>query len=88
MKVIFLAAFKTFTPEMSVSDISGDMTPVLSTNRSPYFICRVILCSLFNLEGESSAAVMTVHIIKLFLHPAGQKVVSNVKDLKHFCCIL
>lgn len=59
MKIISLAAFNTFTPEMSVSDISGDMTPVLSTNRSPYFICRVILCSLFNLEGESSAAAMT-----------------------------
>lgn len=76
MKIICLAA------------ISGDTSPVLSTNRSPYFIYRVVLCSLFYLEGESFAAVMTVHIIKPFLHPAGQKVVSNVKDLKHFCCSL
>lgn len=76
MKIICLAA------------VSGDTTPVLSTNRSPYFIYRVLLCSLFNLEGESFAAVMTVHIIKLFLHSAGQKIVSNVKDLKRFCCSL
>lgn len=87
MKTIYLAAIKRFTPEKTVSAIFGDITPVLSTNRSPYFIYSVVLCSLFNL-GESSAAVMTVHVIKLFLYPAGQKVVSNVKDLKHFCCSL
>lgn len=76
MKIICLAA------------ISGDITPVLSTNRSPYFIYRVVLCSLFNLEAESFAAVMTVHIIKLLLHTAGQKAVSNAEDLKCFCCSL
>lgn len=88
MKIICLAAFKRFTPEKTVSAIFGDITPVLSTNRSPHFIYSVVLYSLFNLEGESSAAVMTVHVIKLFLHPAGQNVVSNVKDLKCFCCSL
>lgn len=85
MKISCLATLKRFTPEKTVSDISGDITPILYTNRIPYVVSRVVLCSLFNLEGESSAAVTTVHIIKLFLHPAGQKVVSNVKDLRHFC---
>lgn len=57
------------------------------------FLCSVVLCFIFNVEGEicslkhgiiddrqigGSAASMTVRAIKPSLHPAGQKVESNV----------